>query len=75
MAPLGRGQVAAPPQIRPGQMMGPPPGMMQGLPPGMPPGVPPGMPPANLGRGAPMPPMRTPPMMRGPAPATRGNNF
>lgn len=33
MAPVGRGgQVAAPPQMRPGPpMMGPPPGMMQGL--------------------------------------------
>lgn len=61
MAPVGRGSVAAPPQIR--GMMGPP-GMM---PPGMPPmpgGGPPGM-----GRGAPM--MR-PPAMRG-APPPRGN--
>lgn len=66
MAPIGRGQVAAPPQIRPGQMMGPPPGMMHGMPPGMPPG--------NLGRGA-MPPMRPPGIIRGPAPAPRGNNF
>lgn len=66
MAPVGRGgQVAAPPQMRPSPMMGPPPGMMQGMPPGMPN--------ANLGRGA-VPPIRPPGMMRGPAPP-RGNNF
>lgn len=58
MAPVGRGQLAAPPQMRP--MMGaPPPGMMPSMPP--------------MGRGAP-PPMRGPPpgMMRG-APPPRGN--
>lgn len=60
MAPVGRGQVAAPPQIRPPGMMAPPPGMMQGMPP-------------NLGRGAPpMIPRGAPPMMRG-APPPRGN--
>jgi len=69
MAPVGRGgQVAAPPQMRPGPMMGPPPGMMQGMPPGMPPG--------NMGRGA-MPPMRPPGVMRPPPAggATQRNNF
>lgn len=63
MAPVGRGQVAAPPAMRP--MMGaPPPGMIPGMPPM----------PGNMGRGAP-PPMRGPPppaMMRG-GPPPRGN--
>lgn len=67
MTPAGRGQVTAPPQMRPPNMMPPPAGMIPGVPP-----------PVNLGRGVPMPPnqmpapggMRGPPpgMMRGPPP-------
>ncbi|RZF33187.1 hypothetical protein LSTR_LSTR004873 [Laodelphax striatellus] len=61
MTPGGRGQVSAPPQMRPGgpprMPMMPPPGMM-GMPPGMPP---------NMGRGGP-PPMGGGPPMRGPPP-------
>ncbi|XP_073987703.1 small ribonucleoprotein particle protein SmB isoform X1 [Rhodnius prolixus] len=71
MAPGGRGQVSAPPQMR-----APPPGMppMMGAPPMM--NMPPNMsmgrggpPPPQMG-GPPVPPMRGPPpgMMRGPPP-------
>lgn len=65
MTPGGRGQLSAPPQMRPGgpprmppQPMMPPPGAMMGMPPGMPP---------NMGRGGPPPGMGGPPM-RGPPP-------
>ncbi|XP_075213564.1 small ribonucleoprotein particle protein SmB [Lycorma delicatula] len=76
MTPGGRGQVSAPPQMRPTGPPGAPPGGRGQMPPQMmaPPagmmGMPPGMPPA-MGRGAPPPmggtPMRGPPpgMMRG----------
>ncbi|BES88969.1 small nuclear ribonucleoprotein-associated protein [Nesidiocoris tenuis] len=67
MAPTGRGQVSAPPQMR-----APPPGMpppMMGAPPMM--GIPPNM--AAMGRGGPPPPMGGPPgQMRGPPPMMRG---
>uniref|UniRef100_A0A0A9VNZ8 Small nuclear ribonucleoprotein-associated protein n=1 Tax=Lygus hesperus TaxID=30085 RepID=A0A0A9VNZ8_LYGHE len=66
MAPTGRGQVSAPPQMR-----APPPGMpppMMGAPPMMP--MPPNM---AMGRGGPPPQMGGPPgQMRGPPPMMRG---
>ncbi|KAE8752381.1 hypothetical protein FOCC_FOCC000853 [Frankliniella occidentalis] len=71
MAPGGRGQVSAPPQMRPQQpgpprmpVGGPPPGMM-GPPPGMM-----GMHPGMMGRGG--PPMGAPPMRGMPPGMMRG---